>query len=257
MEAPYSVRLEVYEGPLDLLLDLVRQQQINIYDIPIAQITAQYLDYLRCNLERLVPEAAGEFLLMAATLIHIKSRMLLPPETTEGTEETEDPRSELVQQLLEHETFKKAAQMLQQKRVVQDAMWSVPGLPLFLDPEAEPALAVSLYDLVRAFQQVLERAKDKPLLEIASEQVSVGQMMQRLCDLLAARSEPLRLREVLESHRTRDAIVATFLALLELVRRRAVAVRQENSFGEIILRKQEMFGAVYSESLKGVDQEYH
>src|SRR3990167_72420 len=129
MEAPYSVRLEVYEGPLDLLLDLVRQQQINIYDIPIAQITAQYLDYLH---------------------------------------------HDLVQQLLEHEKFRKAAQMLQQKQVVQNAMWSAPGLAPFLDPDAEPALAVSLFDLVRAFQQVLDRAKEKPMLEIEQEQVSVG-----------------------------------------------------------------------------------
>ena len=257
MEAPYSVRLEVYEGPLDLLLDLVRQQQINIYDIPIAQITAQYLDYLHHNLERLDTETAGEFLLMAATLIHIKSRMLLPPDPTEDAEGAEDPRADLVQQLLEHEKFKKAAQMLQQKQVVQNAMWSAPGLAPFLDPDAEPALAVSLFDLVRAFQQVLDRAREKPMLEIEQEQVSVGQMMQQLCDLLAARSEPLRLREVLEGLRSRDAIIATFLALLELVRRRAVAVRQESSFGEIILRKQEMFGDVYAESLKGVDQDYH
>ena len=256
MEAPYSVRLEVYEGPLDLLLDLVRQQQINIYDIPIAQITAQYLDYLRHNLERLDTEKAGEFLLMAATLIHIKSRMLLPPDPTEDAEGAEDPRADLVQQLLEHEKFRKAAQMLQQKQVVQGAMWSAPGLAPFLDPDAEPALAVSLLDLVRAFQQVLDRAKEKPMLEIAQEQVSVAQMMRQLCDLLAARSEPLRLREVLECLRSRDAIIATFLALLELIRRQAVAVRQESSFGEIILRKLETFGAVYSESLKGVDQEY-
>src|ERR1041384_6227109 len=116
------VRLEVYEGPLDLLLDLIRKQEINIYDIPIAKITHQYLDYLRQNLEKLDTEVAGEFLLMAATLIHIKSKMLLPPDPNAESEE-EDPRAELVHQLLEHEKFKQAAQMLQQKQVVQGAMW--------------------------------------------------------------------------------------------------------------------------------------
>ncbi len=256
MEQPYSVKLEAYEGPLDLLLDLIRKQEINIYDIPIAQITAQYLEYVQQNLERLNPEAAGEFLLMAATLIHIKSRMLLPPDPTLPAEEQEDPRAELVQQLLEHEKFKRAAQMLQQKRVVQSATWSQPGLNEFLDPEAEPSLAVSLYDLVKVFQQVLDRAKQKPLLDVEEERVSIAQMMDHLCRLLAARREALPLREVLERLRSRDAIVATFLALLELVRLQAVAVRQRASFGEILLRKFHKFTEVVAGTQQRVDEEY-
>ena len=114
MEPPYNIQLETYEGPLDLLLDLIRKQEINIYDIPIARITGQYLEYIRRNLDKLDTEVSGEFLLMAATLIHIKSKMLLPPDPTAAPEE-EDPRAELVHQLLEHEKFKRAAQMLQQK----------------------------------------------------------------------------------------------------------------------------------------------
>jgi len=256
VEQPYSVHLEAYEGPLDLLLDLIRKQEINIYDIPIAKITGQYLEYVQQNLDRLNPEAAGEFLLMAATLIHIKSRMLLPPDPTLAPEEQEDPRTELVQQLLEHEKFKKAAQMLQQKRVVQSATWSQPGLNEFLDPEAEPSLAVSLYDLVKVFQQVLERAKQKPLLELEQERVSVAEMMQHLCRLLAARREALPLREVLDGLRSRDAVVATFLALLELVRLQAVAVRQQDLFGEILLRKYARFAEVVAGVQERVDEEY-
>lgn len=256
MEQPYSVKLEAYEGPLDLLLDLIRKQEINIYDIPIAHITGQYLEYVQQNLERLNPETAGEFLLMAATLIHIKSRTLLPPDPTLSPEEHEDPRAELVQQLLEHEKFKKAAQMLQQKRVVQSATWSQPGLNEFLSPEAEPSLAVSLYDLVKVFQQVLDREKRKPLLDMEEERVGVAHMMDYLCRLLAARQEALPLREVLEGLRSRDAIVATFLALLELVRLQAVAVRQRVSFGEILLRKFHKFAEVVAETQPHVDKEY-
>jgi len=256
MEQPYNVRLETYEGPLDLLLDLIRKQEINIYDIPIAKITGQYLAYVQANLERLNPEAAGEFLLMAATLIHIKSRLLLPPDPTLAPDEIEDPRAELVQQLLEHEKFKKAAQMLQQKRVVQSATWSQPGLNEFLDPEAEPSLAVSLYDLVKVFQQVLERAKQKPLLEVEEERVSVAEMMQHLLRLLAARREALPLREVLDGLRSRDAIVAMFLGLLELVRLQAVAVRQKDLFGEILLRKFHKFAEVVAGAQQSVDEEY-
>ena len=242
MEPPYNIQLETYEGPLDLLLDLIRKQEINIYDTPIAQITGQYLEYLRRNVEKLDTEVAGEFLLMAATLIHIKSKMLLPPDPAAEKDE-EDPRTELVHQLLEHEKFKQAAQMLQQKQIVQGAMWSAPGLSEFLDPEAEPALAVSLFDLVKAFQQVLDRAKERPLLDIEEERVSVAEMMRSLCELLAARSKPLALREVLERLHSRDAIVATFLGLLELIRLQAVTVRQSELFADIELRKHHGFSA--------------
>lgn len=256
MEPPYNVRVETYEGPLDLLLDLIRKQEINIYDIPIAQITGQYLAYVEQNLDRLDTEVAGEFLLMAATLIYIKSRMLLPPDPAGETVELEDPRAELVHQLLEHEKFKRAAQMLQQKQLVEGATWSAPGLLEFLDPEAEPGLAVTLYDLVRIFQQVLERARQKPPLEIEEEKVSVAQMMQYLCRCLAAQREALPLAQALEGLRSRDALVAAFLALLELIRLQAVAVRQKEKFGEIVLRKHRQFGAVLSATQSQIDESY-
>ncbi len=255
-EQPYQVHLENYAGPLDLLLDLIRKQEVDIYDIPIARITGQYLEYIQRNLERLDTEVAGDFLLMAATLIHIKSKMLLPPDPTLAAEEQEDPRSELVYQLLEHEKFKNAAQMLHQKQTVQSAMWSAPALQSFLDPEAEPGLAVTLYDLVRAFQQVLDRAKERPLLAMEGEKVSVAEMMQQLCERLGAGPQPFPLQDLFSRLRSREALGAAFLALLELVRLQAVLVRQNELFGEIVLYKHKMFGVVFSGSQRGIDQSY-
>jgi segregation and condensation protein A len=255
-EQPYQIQLENYAGPLDLLLDLIRKQEIDIYDIPIARITGQYLEYLHRDIERLDTELAGEFLLMAATLIHIKSKMLLPPDPALGPEEQEDPREELVQQLLEHEKFKNAAQMLHQKQTVQSAMWSAPALQAFQEPDDEPGLAVTLYDLVRAFQQVLDRAKERPLLAIEGEKVSVAEMMQQLCNRLASGPQPLALQELLSRLRNRESLVATFLALLELVRLQAVLVRQKELFGEIVLYKHKRFDVVFTGSQGEIDQEY-
>jgi len=255
-DKPYQIELENYAGPLDLLLDLIRKQEIDIYDIPIAQITGQYLEHLHRNMERLDTEVAGEFLLMAATLIHIKSKLLLPPEPTLPGEEPEDPRAELVHQLLEHEKFKNAAQMLHQKQTVQSAMWSAPALQSFVGPDGEPGLAVTLYALVRAFQQVLDRAKERPLLAIEGEKVSVAEMMQRLCDRLASGPQPLPLQELFSRLRSREALLATFLALLELVRLQAVLVRQKELFGEIVLYKHKMFDVVFTGSQREIDQEY-
>ena len=162
---PPPVKVEVYEGPLDLLLDLIRKQEINIYDIPIATITQQYLEYLHL-LKELNIDVASEFVFMAATLIHIKSRMLLPPDPTAPADEQEDPRTELVQRLLEHEQFKNAAEMLNSKRLVEDAMWSQPGIGEFSEAADEPGLAVSVFDLISVFREILERAKQRPQLEI-------------------------------------------------------------------------------------------
>ena len=254
---PYKVQLENYEGPLDLLLDLIRKQEVDIYDIPIARITGQYLEYLHQGLDRLDTETAGEFLLMAATLIHIKSKMLLPPDPTLSPEEQEqDPRAELVQQLLEHEKFKHAAQMLHQKQTVQAAMWSAPALQSFLDPDDEPGLAVTLIDLIKAFQQVLDRAKERPVIAIESEKVSVAEMMQNLCNLLSGSSQPLPLQQLFTRIHSRDALLATFLALLELVRLQAVLARQNEIFGEIMIHRHKMFDAVFAGSQREIDKDY-
>src|SRR5579863_8988151 len=177
---PLSFHLEHYEGPLDLLLDLIHKQQINIYDIPIAQITAQYLEFMQRALEMDI-ELSAEFVYMAATLIQIKSKLLLPrdPELDKLAPE-EDPRQELVERLLEHERFKSAAEMLHQKRVVEEAVWSNPQIAQFRAEEGDPGLAVTLFDLVKTFQSVLERAKSRPIYEVGTEEVSVPDMIRYL-----------------------------------------------------------------------------
>ena len=154
MATPYKINIPMYEGPLDLLLDLIKQQKMSIHDIQISKITAQYLDYLH-KLEELDVDVSSEFIYMAATLIYIKSKMLLPPDPLTGPEEAEDPRADLVQRLVEHEKFKNAAQLLYQKQQIEENVWSKPDKSLYNDEETEGDLVVSLVDLVRVFQQVL------------------------------------------------------------------------------------------------------
>jgi segregation and condensation protein A len=234
------VKLEVYEGPLDLLLDLIRKQDINIYDIPIARITRQYLDYLRL-LEAMNIDGAGEFIFMAATLIHIKSRMLLPPDPNAPPEEQEDPRTELVHRLLEHEQFKNAAQMLQQKRMIEEATWSQPGIGEFVEAEDEPGLAVNVFDLISAFREILERAKKRAQLEIRREEVTVAEMVEHLKQVLLASSHAVRLDDVMAGFLSRPALIAMFLAILELVRVRAIVLRQKGLFSSITIHKSKRF----------------
>src|SRR5499427_9273394 len=159
---PFAVAVgNVYEGPLDLLLDLIRKQDIDIYDIPIAKITAQYLAYVE-KIRELDVNVAAEFIYMAAVLIHIKSKMLLPRDPLAPADAIDDPRSELVNRLLEHEKFKSAAQMLLQKQQIEDAVWSNPAMKEFVDAEGtEPELAADVIDLVKTFQQILDRARNR------------------------------------------------------------------------------------------------
>jgi len=243
--APPPVKLEIYQGPLDLLLDLIRKQEINIYDIPIARITQQYLDYLRL-LEEMNIDVAGEFILMAATLIYIKSRMLLPPDPSAPPEDQEDPRLELLHRLLEHEQFKNAAQMLQSKRMLEDATWSQPGIDEFVEAEDEPGLAVSVFDLISVFREVLERAKKRPQLEIQREEVTVAQMIEHVKQVLAADSRPVRLDDLIAGYFTRQALIALFLALLEMVRLRAILLRQKALFAPITVHKSRRFEEIMS-----------
>ena len=158
MASPYRINLPVYEGPLDLLLDLIRKQEMDIHNIPIAKITEQYLDYLH-QIEKLDIDVSADFIYMAATLIHIKSKMLLPADPLAPPEE-QDPRGELVHRLLEHEKFKNAAQLLYQKQQIEDHVWSQPDRSLYTGDAVEGELAVSLVDLVKTFQQILERRKE-------------------------------------------------------------------------------------------------
>jgi segregation and condensation protein A len=244
---PFAVSVGlVYDGPLDLLLDLIRKQDIDIYDIPIAKITAQYLSYVE-KIRELDVNVAAEFIYMAAVLIQIKSRMLLPRDPLAPPEQ-EDPRNELVNRLLEHEKFKSAAQMLLQKQQLEDAVISNPSLKEFFDDEGtEAELAADVIDLVRTFREILERAKSRPILEVDEEQVTVGQMIDFLRRRLALEDRPLRLKQLLRNVQSRNALICTFLALLELVRLQAILLRQEHVFGEILLKKHTGFDAIMAE----------
>ncbi len=184
MASPYRINLPAYEGPLDLLLDLIRKQEMDIHNIPIAKITEQYLDYLH-QLEKLDIDVSADFVYMAATLIHIKSKMLLPADPLASLEE-QDPRGELVHRLLEHEKFKNAAQLLYQKQQIEDHVWSQPDRSLYTGDAVEGELTVSLVDLVKTFQQVLERRKEVRNLELRHESVTIAQMMDRLRQRLIA-----------------------------------------------------------------------
>ncbi|MGE5322715.1 MAG: segregation and condensation protein A [Actinomycetota bacterium] len=247
-EFPFAVTVgAVYDGPLDLLLDLVRKQDIDIYDIPIAKITAQYLAYVE-NLKQLDVDVAAEFIYMAALLIHIKSKMLLPrdPDAPAGTED--DPREELVQRLLEHEKYKNAAQMLLQKQQLEDAVVSNPAMKEFRDAEGtEPELAADVVDLVKTFQEILERARSRPMLQVDEETVTVGQMIEYFRRRLLMEDRPIRLKRLLQHINSRHALIASFLALLELVRLQAILLRQDRVFGDILLKKHAMFDAVMGE----------
>jgi segregation and condensation protein A len=245
---PFAVAvLDVYEGPLDLLLDLIRKQDIDIYDIPIGKITAQYLVYVE-KIRELDVNVAAEFIYMAAVLIHIKSKMLLPRDPMAPAEEQEDPRSELVNRLLEHEKFKSAAQMLLQKQQIEEAVLTNPALKDFMEVEGtEPELAADVIDLVKTFQQVLERVRTRPVLNVDEETVTVGQMIDYLHRRLSLEDRPIRLKQLLVRIPSRQAVVCMFLALLELVRLQAIQVRQEKLFGEIAVRKHSHFEEVMNE----------
>jgi segregation and condensation protein A len=247
-DSPFAVSVgAVYEGPLDLLLDLIRKQDIDIYDIPIAQITAQYLAYVE-RLRELDVNVAADFIYMAAVLIHIKSKMLLPRDPFASPESEEDPRNELVNRLLEHEKFKSAAQMLFQKQQIENAVWSNPAIKDFMDAEGtDPEMAADVIDLVKTFQQILDRARSRPILQVDEEGVTVGQMIDYLRRRLMLEDRPIRLKQVLRNVNSRQTLVCMFLALLEMVRLQAIQLRQDRLFGEVLLRKHTGFEAMMAE----------
>jgi len=247
-EFPFAITLgQIYDGPLDLLLDLIRKQDIDIYDIPIAQITAQYLHYVE-RMRELDVNLAAEFIYMASVLIQIKSRLLLPRDPDAPVALEDDPRDELVQRLLEHEKFKMAAQMLLQRQQIENAVWSNPALKEFHDAEGtEPELAADVVDLVRTFQQILERAKQRPILQVDEETVTVGQMIDYFRRRLILEDKPVALKQLLRSVNSQRTLICAFLALLELVRLQAILLRQERSFGEILVKKSEQFDSILSQ----------
>jgi len=246
-EFPFAVTVgRIFDGPLDLLLELIRKQDIDIYNIPIAKITGQYLAYVE-NLKQLDVDVAAEFIYMASLLIHIKSKMLLPrdPDAPEGEE---DPREELVRRLLEHEKFKTAAQMLLQKQQIEDAVLSNPSLKEFKEAEGtEPELAADVIDLVRTFQDILERARNRPVLEVNEETVTVGQMIEYFRRRLLLEDRPIRLKRLLQHITSRNALISSFLALLELVRLQAILLRQDRMFADIVVKKHAMFDTIMGE----------
>lgn len=255
---PFSVTVgHVYDGPLDLLLDLIRKQDIDIYDIPIAKITAQFLAYVE-RLKETDVDAAGDFIYTAALLIHIKSRMLLPRSPAEVADgEAEDPRRELVERLLEHERFKNAAQMLYERQQVEAATWTNPGMREFRHDEGvEPEIAADTMDLARVFQQIIERAKNRPVLDLEEDAVTVGQMIDFMRRRLMTEDRPVALRRLLANTRSPRALVTMFLALLELVRLQAILLRQDRNFSEIFIKKHEQFEQVLNERLSQMRDEW-
>jgi segregation and condensation protein A len=255
--SPFSVTVgQVYDGPLDLLLDLIRKQDIDIYDIPIAKITAQFLAYVD-KLKATDVDVAGDFIYTASLLIHIKSKMLLPRAPAGPDDAAEDPRRELVERLLEHERFKNAAQMLQQKQMLEAATWTNPGVREFKDDAAaEPEIAADTVDLVRVFRDILDRARKRPTFNVQDDAVTVGQMIQFLTRRLSMEDRPLALRKILAHTKSSRALVAMFLALLELVRLQAILLRQDRVFSEIFIKKSTGFDSAIDEGLANATDEW-
>jgi segregation and condensation protein A len=247
-DSAFSITVgQIYDGPLDLLLDLVRKQDIDIYDIPIAKITKQYLSYTE-HIKTIDVDVAAEFIYMASLLIHIKSKMLLPrdPDAVAGAED--DPRMELVNRLLEHERFKTAAQMLLQKQQIEDAVLTNPSLKEFKDAEgAEPEMAADVIDLVKTFREIIERAKSKPSFDVSDDAVTVGQMIQYVHRRLSLEDKPIRLKSLLKHLNSRNALVCAFLALLELIRLQAVLARQDAVFSDVVIKKHANFDNIMAE----------
>jgi segregation and condensation protein A len=257
MASPYRINLPVYEGPLDLLLDLIRKQEIDIHNIPISKITEQYLDYLH-KLEKLDIDVSADFIYMAATLIHIKSKMLLPADPLSSPEQQGDPRQELVHRLLEHEKFKNAAQMLYEKQQIEDHVWSRPDRSLYTGDAVEGELVVSLVDLVKTFQQILERKKEVTKFALRHESVTIAQMMDRLRGRLLTNEEPVSLVEFFDTCETRNAMIVALLAVLEMVRMQAVMLVQDQLFADIRVRKHKMFDAVFAgpDAMAKIEEQY-
>ncbi len=238
MEDLYTIKLPAFEGPLDLLLHLIRENKIDIYDIPISFITGRYLEYIGM-MKELNLEIAGEFLVMAATLIQIKSRMLLPPEeAAEGTaEQMEDPRLELVQRLLEYQAYKDAATILKEREEESMKIFSrEPEDGVEEQEDAELCLFdVNIFDLLAAFRKLLESAPPE-VQTITKETLTVKDRMFLIVDRLES-SDSIRFEELFGEEASRSQLIVTFLALLELLRVGLARVYQEGEFGYIWIIK--------------------
>lgn len=226
----YRVKLEIFEGPLDLLLYLIKKDEIDIYDIPIARITEQYLTYLEL-MQELDISVAGDFLVMASTLIYIKSKMLLPPDPkVEGEEDlSEDPRAELVERLLEYQKFKSASHMLYSRGEIESACYTRGQIET---DSNNPEVSATVFDMLRVFREILKRAEAQIEMEIARDEITIAEKLAQIQEMLEER-ERINVRELFETSRSKRELIITFLALLELVKKWKVYLTQSEPFGDI------------------------
>src|SRR3954451_11063015 len=233
----YPVRLDKFEGPLDLLLHLIKKHEVSIYDIPITKITQQYLAYIDL-MQDLNLDVAGEFLVMAATLIHIKSRMLLPRVDPTQEDPDEDPREALVRRLLEHQKFKAAAELLHERETLRSAQWTRPDGPIaeIAGEAPEPEIEVDLFSLIAAFRTVVERAKQRPKVYLPSEQIPIEDRIEQLMAMLSE-TDACGFEDLFSDVQSRAGIVVTFLAMLEMIRLKLIRVFQSGSMGPIRVYK--------------------
>jgi segregation and condensation protein A len=231
----YTVRLEMFEGPLDLLLHLIKKNRLNITDIPIALITEQYLEYLKL-MKVLNLDVAGEFLLMAATLLHIKSKMLLPVSSGEEGEETEtDPRAELVRRLLEYQQYKEAALELEDRPLLDRNVFTRPVFQETEETEEEERVDVSLFELLEAFRKILDRARLETFHDVTLEPITVEEKIREVLSLLQKENRSMAFHTFFPDQASRATVVVTFLAVLELVKMKAIRIFQASAFETIRL----------------------
>jgi segregation and condensation protein A len=229
----YKIKLEIFEGPLDLLLYLVKKDHLNIYDIPIAKVTGQYLQYI--NLMQLLDlNIAGEFLVMAATLMQIKSKMLLPAEESQTEEEQEDPREELVKRLLEYEKFKEIAESLRKKETDQKEIFKRPKVEIEkeITDNKEVYFEASIFDLINAFSAALKDVPKEVFYEVIKDEFTIGEKTHEILHLLLV-TDSMRISELFNKAKNKLEIIVTFLAILELVRMKEIVARQTELFQEI------------------------
>lgn len=234
-----QIKVEAFEGPLDLLVHLIKKNRMNVYDIKISVITKQYLDFLNL-MQELNLDVASEFLVMAATLIHIKSKMLLPrPETAAGDpEDVEDPRDTLVRRLLEHQKFKAAAELLHDRETLRNAQWGRPESRIeeIAGDDYEPEIEVDLFSLLGAFKQVLERARERPAVPLPPEETSIETRIEQMLERLSE-TEACGFEDLFEGDYTRADMIVTFLAMLEMIRLKLIRVFQQGGAGAIRVYK--------------------
>ncbi|MFH2138812.1 MAG: segregation/condensation protein A [Candidatus Omnitrophota bacterium] len=228
----YKIKLEIFEGPLDLLLYLIKKSHLNIYDIPVSKVTEQYLQYL--ELMRLLDlNIAGEFLVMAATLMHIKSKMLLPPDETDGeNQEEEDPRDELVRKLLEYKKFKEIAGYLEEQETKQSEIFKRVNVASDIEGEEEVFFETSVFDLISAFSKALKDFPKDIFREIIKDEFTVEGKIHDLLHVLVKKRKIL-LNELFNESKNKYETIATFLAVLELIRQKEIVVAQKGLFGQI------------------------